>query len=92
MSPAPSRVPVTTRMSSRGQIVIPENIRQLLRLQPGTEFIVVAKDDVIVLQRIAMPEWKEFDGLIAESGRQGRHLQLAMQNLKRAFVKMRNTK
>jgi hypothetical protein len=53
---------------------------------------VVAKDDVIVLQRLSAPVWKEFDAIVAESGRQTRHLNLAMQNLKRAFVKMRNTK
>ena len=92
MSPAPSRIPVTTKMSSRGQVVIPEMVRQQLRLEPGTEFIVVAKDDVIVLQRLSMPVWKEFDTLVAESGRQARHLSLAMQNLKRAFIKMRNAK
>jgi AbrB family looped-hinge helix DNA binding protein len=91
MTPAPSRVPVTTKMSSRGQVVIPEQVRQQLRLEPGTEFIVVAKDDVIVLQRVSMPAWKEFDALVAESGRQAHHLNLAMQNMKRAFIKMRNT-
>jgi hypothetical protein len=38
-----------------------------------------------------MPAWKEFDALVAESGRQAHHLNLAMQNMKRAFIKMRNT-
>jgi AbrB family looped-hinge helix DNA binding protein len=79
-------------MSSRGQVVIPELVRQQLRLEPGTEFIVVAKDDVIVLQRLSAPAWKEFDAIVAESGRQTRHLNLAMQSMKRAFIKMRNTR
>lgn len=33
--------PATTRMSSKGQIVIPETIRKRLNIQPGAQFIVV---------------------------------------------------
>lgn len=39
----------TTRMSSKGQVVIPENIRKQLNLKTGTQFVVVGdKDRVIV--------------------------------------------
>jgi AbrB family looped-hinge helix DNA binding protein len=79
-------------MSSRGQVVIPELVRQQLRLEPGTEFIVVAKDDVIVLQRLSVPAWEEFDAIVGESRRQAKHVNLAMHSLKKAFDKMRNTR
>jgi AbrB family looped-hinge helix DNA binding protein len=81
-------IPATTKMSSRGQVVIPAWIRQFLRLEPGTQFIVVAKDDVIVLKRLSEPLWKDFDKLSAEARRQGYHLDMAMQSLKKAFTKM----
>jgi AbrB family looped-hinge helix DNA binding protein len=81
-------IPATTKMSSRGQVVIPAWIRQYLRLEPGTQFIVVAKDDVIVLKRVTEPLWKDFDGLTTEARRQGHHMDLAMQSLKKAFTKM----
>ncbi|HDN94572.1 MAG TPA: AbrB family transcriptional regulator, partial [Nitrospirae bacterium] len=31
----------TTKMSSKGQIVIPEDIRKRLGLKPGAQFVVV---------------------------------------------------
>ena len=45
-------MPLTTKMSSRGQVVIPQPIHTQLGLEPGVEFVVVAKDDVLVLQRV----------------------------------------
>ena len=35
--------PSTTKMSSKGQVVIPEAIRKRLGLNPGVEFVVVAQ-------------------------------------------------
>ena len=39
----------TTRMSSKGQIVIPETIRKRLNLDPGAQFVVVGEGDVVIL-------------------------------------------
>ena len=35
----------TTRLSSKGQVVIPEAIRRRLRLDPGAEFVVLGDDN-----------------------------------------------
>ncbi len=53
----------TTRMSSKGQIVIPEEIRDRLGLQTGTQFVVVGDRDVVILKAISAPSMKEFDNL-----------------------------
>ena len=45
----------TTRMSSKGQVVIPESLRQQLSLESGTQFIVMGEDDVIILKTIQTP-------------------------------------
>ncbi len=42
----------TTQLSSRGQLVIPDFIRKTLNLEAGDQFIVFAKDDVIILKKI----------------------------------------
>ena len=42
----------TTKMSSKGQVVIPETIRKKLGLKPGTEFVVLADDGVVILKEI----------------------------------------
>ena len=51
-------------MSSRGQIVIPQDIREELNLEEGEKFIVVGRDNTIILKRIAQPSAKDFKKLL----------------------------
>ena len=53
-----------TSMSSRGQVVIPLDVRQHLGLKEGEKFIVVGDEDTVVLKKITMPSFKNFDKLI----------------------------
>ncbi len=51
-----------TKLSSKGQIVIPQDIRQDLHLKEGTPFAVTSQDDMILLKKIEMPRikpWRE---------------------------------
>jgi AbrB family looped-hinge helix DNA binding protein len=57
----------TTKMTSKGQVVIPEDIRKRLRLKPGARFVVIGRRDVVILKEITAPSMKEFDDLIAEA-------------------------
>ena len=59
----------TTKMSSRGQVVIPEKIRERLKLKPGTEFVIIAKGDVVLFKKVSPPSWEQFDALIREARR-----------------------
>ena len=54
----------TTKLSSKGQVVIPEEIRQRLGLKEGTQFVVVGERDVVILKSIAPPAMEEFDELV----------------------------
>ena len=62
----------TTKMSSKGQVVIPERVRIKLGLRTGVQFVVVGSPGVVVLKTIAPPDLTEFDGLIADARRQAR--------------------
>jgi AbrB family looped-hinge helix DNA binding protein len=66
----------TTRLSSRGQVVIPEEIRRRLSLRPGTQFIVVADRDVVILKTISAPTLEGLDTLLAEARREARKARL----------------
>ena len=44
-----------TSMSSRGQIVIPQGLRERLKLNEGEKFIVIGQDNTIVLKKVEMP-------------------------------------
>ncbi len=51
-------------MSSKGQIVIPSHIREALDLKEGEAFVVVGKDDTILLKKLSIPSQKElFEGI-----------------------------
>ena len=59
-------------MSSKGQVVIPEAIRNALGLDAGSEFVVVAEGDVVILKVIQAPAMSEFDDIVSEARLQAR--------------------
>ena len=63
----------TTRMSSQGQAVIPGDIRKQLKLKAGSQFVVLGKDDVVILKAISPPAMEEFDFLIAAARKGAKH-------------------
>ena len=56
-----------TSMSSRGQVVIPLDIREQLGLREGEKFVVVGEDDTVVLKKITMPSFGNFDKLLQKT-------------------------
>ncbi len=45
----------TTRMSSKGQVVIPQEIREEIEAHEGAVFAVVGSKDTIILKKIVTP-------------------------------------
>jgi antitoxin PrlF len=56
-----------TSMSSRGQVVIPLDIREQLGLKEGEKFFVVGEDDTILLKKMTLPSFKNFDKLVKKT-------------------------
>lgn len=79
----------TTRMSSKGQIVIPEAIRKRLNLKEGTQFIVVGEGDVVILEAITAPSMETFDALIQQARQQAKAIGLERADIERAVSKAR---
>lgn len=79
----------TTRMSSKGQVVIPEAIRKQLNLEEGTQFVVVGEGDVIILKTITAPNLESFDRLIQEARQQAESVGLKPADISKAVAKAR---
>jgi AbrB family looped-hinge helix DNA binding protein len=79
----------TTRMSSKGQIVIPEAVRKKLNLQPGAQFVVVGEDDVVILKAITTPGLETFDALIQQARQQALTAGLKRSDIKKAAERAR---
>jgi AbrB family looped-hinge helix DNA binding protein len=83
------RTPFTTRISSRGQVVIPGPVRKALGIEPGTSFLVIARKDTVVLHRLQEPPWKFFDDMVKQARHQGRQHDAAMQGFAKSMKKLR---
>ena len=82
----------TTKMSSKGQIVIPEEVRTRLKLKAGAQFIVVGENDVVILKAISPPSMDEFNTLITEAKRQAKSAGLQPSHVEAAIAKVRSRK
>ena len=79
----------TTKMSSKGQVVIPENIRKQLNLKAGAQFVVVGDKDVVILKNISPPSLDEFNDLIAVARKKGKQAGLKKSDIKDSILKAR---
>ena len=79
----------TTKMSSKGQVVIPEQIRRKLGLQPGVQFVVVGEKDVVILKAITQPNMGDFDALIVEARRQAKKAGMKRSDIPKSIAKVR---
>ena len=90
--PVPAKKPPSvTRMSSKGQVVIPEPIRKQLGLEPGTRFLVVANQDAILLKEIEPPSIEDFDELLEELRTQARAVGLKQSDVSEALEQVRKS-
>jgi AbrB family looped-hinge helix DNA binding protein len=79
----------TTKMSSKGQVVIPEDIRKKLKLKTGAKFVVVGDRDVIIFKNISPPALDEFDDLIAEARKKAKQVGLKKSDISEAIKEVR---
>jgi len=82
----------TTRMSSKGQVVIPDSIRKQLNLKEGMQFIVVGDADVVILKVVTPPEMGQFDALIQQARKRAKDVGLKQTDITSAVAKARSRK
>lgn len=82
----------TTKLSSKGQIVIPEEIRQQLGLKSGTQLLVMGDKDVVILKVIKQPSIGDFKMLITKIRKEAKKAGLSPTDLKTAIAQSRKKK
>ena len=80
----------TTKMSSKGQVVIPEDIRKRLGLESGSQFVVIGEGDTVILKMISAPDMDQFDDLITRARAQARRVGLKRSDISSAVKKVRS--
>lgn len=56
-----------TSVSSRGQVVIPQSLREKLKIHEGEKFVIIGEDDTIVLKKLEMPSFSGIDKLLKKT-------------------------
>ena len=84
--------PATTTLSSKGQVVIPEEIRLQLELEPGARFVVIADRDVIIFKRLDPPSLNEFSRLVARARQAAQETGMTRAEIPRAVKKARRSR
>lgn len=79
----------TTKLSSKGQVVIPEEVRNQLGLRTGDQFVVIAEGDVVILKTLNPPSMKEFDALISHARKQAKTAKLTKKSLEKLVKEAR---
>ena len=80
----------TTKLSSKGQVVIPEEVRTRLGLEAGAQFVVVGDGDVVILKVITPPSRSEFRDLVRRARRQARKAGMKRSDVAAAVKKVRS--
>jgi AbrB family looped-hinge helix DNA binding protein len=79
----------TTRLSSKGQVVIPEEIRERLGLEAGTQFVVVGEGDAVILRVISPPSKTEVSNLLAKARAQAKRAGVKQKDVDKAVRRVR---
>ncbi|PIE51810.1 AbrB family transcriptional regulator [Candidatus Fermentibacteria bacterium] len=82
----------TTKMSSKGQVVIPEEIRNALHLKAGTKFVVIGEGDVVVLKTITPPHSSEFKEMILKAREIAYEAGMTPEDVEKAISEVRSGK
>ena len=80
---------VVTRMSSKGQIVVPKSLRDALGLDVGELFAMFGDEDTIILKRIDVPSKKEFDDILAWGEKYAKKKKITRKELEKAISDVR---
>lgn len=76
-------------MSSKGQVVIPESIREEMGLEAGAQFVVVGGRDAIVLKTISKPSPAEFEAMLRKARQQANKAGMKQADIAQAIRKVR---
>jgi len=78
-----------TKMSSRGQVVIPQELRERMHLEEGSKFAVVGMEDTIILKKLEPPKWKDFDKAISSLRKFGKEKGITERKIYKAVSEAR---
>lgn len=78
-----------TRLSSKGQIVLPKVLRDTLGLKSGEIFAMFGENDTIVLKKIELPSEQDFEKLLKWGQKYAKKYKISKRDVLRAIEEAR---
>lgn len=79
----------TTKVSSRGQVVIPQSVRDAVHLREGEVLAVYGEGDTIVLKRVPTPDVEELRAILTRGEQFAKGRKLTRGDVERAIRETR---
>lgn len=79
-----------TKLSSKGQIVIPKELRESLHLRAGEFFAMFGEDETIVLKKIDIPTDEDFKRLLEWGSRFAEEKKINKEDILEAINELRS--
>ena len=87
---------MTTKMSSKGQVVLPEALRQMYGWRSGTAFAILVYNGSIIMQPLKTPTDEEvaaeFEEAVAECRRQAKDAGMTPIDISNAIAEVRSAR
>ena len=87
---------MTTKMSSKGQVVLPEALRQMYGWRSGTAFTILVYNGSIIMQPLNTPTDEEvaaeFEEAVAECRRQAKDAGMTPMDISNAIAEVRSAR
>ena len=80
-----------TRLSSKGQIVLPKVMRDTLGLKSGDIFAMFGEDDTIVLKKIELPSEEDFEKLLKWGQKYAKKYKISKKDVLKAIEEARGS-
>lgn len=81
-----------TKLSSKGQVVLPQGIRDRLGLEIGVKFVVFGQGDIVILKKLEVPARAQLKELLKESKAYARRVGLKRSDVAKAIKQVREKK
>jgi AbrB family looped-hinge helix DNA binding protein len=77
------------KLSARGQVVIPEEIRNNLGQSEGDQFLVIGEGDAVILKTITPPKLEQFQKLLSQARTETKRAGITKSDLNSAISEVR---
>ena len=78
-----------TRLSSKGQVVLPQAVRAKMSLSVGVKFLVLCQGDTVILKKTSMPSLQQASHLLRASQAYAKKVGLKKSDLQATIRKVR---